>query len=109
MRFPDLGKQAERAARRGALGLTGGIFLGVGLTFLTIALWIGLKLAAGAGIAALVIGCLYVAAGCVVIALSRMPKPGPAETGGADTQLSALVTAFLQGLTAGMDSRRKPD
>ncbi|MDF0600841.1 hypothetical protein P1J78_08870 [Psychromarinibacter sp. C21-152] len=114
----NLAYAARRAALRSSLGLVGALCLCVGLGFLTVAAWIALTVAADALTAALVIGGAYAGLGLIVLVISRLARPrppapaAPAAAPAAQPALApALVgvaAAFLQGVGAGLASRRRP-
>ncbi|MSU89042.1 hypothetical protein GE300_05300 [Rhodobacteraceae bacterium 2CG4] len=102
----------RRAARRGAMGLAGGLCLGIGIALLTVAGWIALASAAGHGIAALTFGLIYTGTGLILVALAggrRDPDRDaePAAPGPPPPPASPdLVQAFFRGLGAGAAARK---
>lgn len=91
--------------RRSALGLVGIVCLLVGLGFLTAALWQLLVLWNGPVAAALVLALIWIGAGLVLLAVARPPPPPPPL---AHQPLAELVAALLDGIEAGVRSRRGP-
>ncbi|MDW4499903.1 hypothetical protein R5H30_18055 [Sulfitobacter sp. D35] len=107
--------RAALAARRAGL-LTGGLLcIVIGCAFLTVALFIVIAASHGAGLAALVVGVIYVGFGLVFVGLSRRTphsvRAAAAATAAAPppagTDAAALVTAFLSGLSAGVAAKKK--
>jgi len=104
--FASVKYAAASAARKAALLTAGLLLLGIGLGFLTAAMWIVLSLAYGTLTAAAVLGAGYFGLGFIVLALASSPRrravvpPAPVH--------NRLMEAFLAGLQAGTrPSRRK--
>ncbi len=106
-----------RAARRGALGLAGGLCLAIGIAILTVAAWILMAAATDHFTAALTIGLIYAGLGLILIAVaSRSPErhhPAGAEVpppgGRPKGPPPDLVNAFFEGLGAGIAARKGYD
>jgi hypothetical protein len=97
---------AAHAVRKAALLTVGLLLLGVGLAFLTAAMWIVLSAAFGTLVAAAVLGAAYCGLGLIVIVLGSQPRvrhPVAAPTVGH----SPLMQAFLAGLQAGSRPDRR--
>ncbi|MDP0927846.1 phage holin family protein [Paracoccus onubensis] len=100
----------KRIVGAAMLGMIGGISLIIGLAFLTAAAWIALADRYDTLVAALVLGCVYVALSAVLLAIlamrgsrrpaSRPPAPPPRPA----SDPLALVEAFFSGFEA---ARRK--
>jgi hypothetical protein len=102
---------AETTAQRFALGLAGTAVLCVGAAFLTVAAWMAIEMASAAITANVIVGAAYFGGGLILLVWSRSPRrrryyrhprtvaPPPANAG-------SLVTAFMQGVGAGMATRR---
>lgn len=108
--------RAKLATRRAAFGAVGGVFLIVGVACLSVSLWIVTAALAGAAVAALVVGLIYLGLGFVVIAIGRRPvvpaapaaalPPPAAHHRTVPPTLMAgsvpgMIEAFLFGLGAG--------
>jgi fatty acid desaturase len=103
---------ATRTAQTAALGAGAVFLLVIGLGFMTLAAWLFLISVTAPVNAALIMGAVYLGAGCLVlVALSvrnnRQEKQAspPPVSATADTVLMQLVTAFITGITAGRKSR----
>lgn len=100
---------AETKAQRAALGVGSCLVLAVGLGFLTAGGWMAIRLASTVVTAHVVIGSMYLGAGLILLVWSRthrarFRRPHPPVTGSPKPE--RLVAAFLQGVTAGMATRR---
>lgn len=113
----NLAFAARRVALRSSLGLLGGVFLAVGLGFLTVAGWIALSTTADALTAALVIGGGYFGIGFLILLIMRVARPrvpvappaaAPVAAPSLAPALAGVAAAFVQGLGAGLASRRRP-
>lgn len=108
---------ASRAARKTALVGGGALCFLAGIVFLTMALWMHLALVYGPVAASLTVGLGFLGAGLLLIGLSNSTsKPDfeekPAEprqteppTGTGDAP--PLVQAFIYGMQAGINARKK--
>lgn len=120
--FATIQHQVEAKARRAALGLAGAMLLVIGIAFLTAAGWIALAIMADHLTAALIIGCVYVGLGLILFGVKHMQRRreitlakqaaaarGAAPAGaGLAGMTPALISAFLDGFSAGAVSRRAP-
>ncbi|WP_099824315.1 phage holin family protein [Oceaniglobus indicus] len=99
------------AVRRAVFGSAAGLLILVGSVFLTIAAWIFLAQQLGSGLAALILGLVFIGIGLIVLALGlrnpvrHVAPPPPPPPAAVDTV--ALVNAFLSGLAAGGKIKRK--
>jgi len=111
MSINDLSKSFSAAASRFAAALLGGIFVAAGIGILSASLWLKIAETEGNAMAALVLGLLYLAVGCITLVLSRRRQSGPAEQPGhvADAPLNpgieGVISAFMKGREAGIAAR----
>jgi uncharacterized membrane protein len=120
--IPQLQVRASGVARTAAIGLIGGLFLCVGLMFLTLAGWLYLTAIASPMVAALIFGGLYVGVGSLMFAVitmraraRRRARVLAAETAAATAAPAAALTgkgglasvliAFATGLAAAQKMR----
>lgn len=113
--------RARLLARRIVFGIVGAVFLGVGLLFFTIALWLLIELALGAILASVTLGMIFLGAGMLVLILGRRPVVPPAPVAAPAPAarpegrrrpvgvLSAagLLEAVILGIEAGRRLRRR--
>ena len=103
--FAGVKYAAASAARKAALMIAGLLLLGIGLAFLTAAMWMVLSMAYGTLTAAAVLGAVFCGIGLIVLALASSPRrrhvapPHPAK--------NPLMDAFLAGLQAGSNPGRR--
>ncbi|MGB8624035.1 MAG: phage holin family protein [Paracoccaceae bacterium] len=110
-------KSVGRAARQAALAIWAGLFLLVGLGFLTAALWLYLAATQTVLFATVVVGLIYTGLALILLGLARMGGKAPAaderpERPATDGRapFPPVTEAFLFGLDAGLKSagRRPP-
>lgn len=103
-----LERQVKKIVGTAMLGLIGGIFLTIGLAFVTVAAWIALADRYDTLVAALVLGCVYIALSAVMMAIlatrGSRPDPRPAPPPPPASDPLSLVEAFFSGFDA---ARRK--
>ncbi|KAF0677281.1 hypothetical protein [Profundibacterium mesophilum] len=112
--------RARLVARRIVFGIVGALFLGAGLAFLTVALWLLIELALGPILASVALGMLFFGTGLLVLFLGRRPVPAPPASAaparavppapGPRRPLAAgtgLLEALLLGIEAGRLIRRR--
>ena len=103
-----LERQLKKIVGTAVLGLIGGIFLTIGLAFVTVAGWIALADRYDTLVAALVLGCVYIALSAVMIAIlaarGNRPAPRVAPPPPPASDPLSLVEAFFSGFDA---ARRK--
>ncbi|QDY70084.1 phage holin family protein [Qingshengfaniella alkalisoli] len=104
----------SRAAANAALALLAGASVTVGIAFLTVAAWIALASHYDTLVAALVIGCAYVALSAILFAALktsgrhspppeyRAPPPPPPQS-----DIVSLVEAFFSGFDAARRRNRR--
>jgi len=104
----------RQTLRRTAFGVAGGLFLILGIGFLTAAVWLTLAIAHGGLFASVILGLVFCGVGLVFLALSaRKPAQAPAPIAvatptAAKAPLEAdLMAAFLGGLDAGRAMARR--
>lgn len=100
-----LRRSAEAVALRTVLALLGAIFVGVGLTFGTIAAWQGLAVWQGPIAASVVMAAIYAGIGLILLA-SAMHGRAPPEPRRSDAAVERVVAAFFEGMAAGSRTRR---
>ncbi|SFE65313.1 phage holin family protein [Roseivivax sediminis] len=104
----------RRKVRGAMFSLTGGIFLLIGVAFLTAALWILLVEWRSALFAATVIGLVFCAIGFIAMGIGaivgrlRVRHVPPMHRAAAGAPLLQLLEGFLVGIDAGRRSRRPP-
>lgn len=105
-----LERQMKRIATAATLGLISGLCLLIGLAFMTVAAWIALAEHYDTLVAALVLGCAYIALSAVLVAIlasrGRRPTPKPAPPPRPASDPLALVEAFLGGFEAARNRRK---
>lgn len=122
---------AVEVARKSAMSMLGGLLIGVGVAFLTVAGWILIAQQATHLAAAAILGVIYLLAGCIVLIVTRARDvqieqahartrpaglmdegrlpPGGRPLGPSDSIIPAAVEAFFFGLNAARGARtRRP-
>lgn len=95
-----LGETIAAAGHKAALGAAGSLMVLAGAAFLTAALVILLVQMASILVALTVVGCAFIGAGLVTLAVTRGATPTQShDTATADAP--ALVQAFFQGVKSG--------
>lgn len=102
---------AARTARKTALGLAAGLFLTVGVGFLTVAAWLVLVPLTSTATAALIIGCTYAGLGFIFL-MAAMLGGSPSQASHPEQAVSSeaadatnMIAAFMTGLKAGQSTR----
>ncbi|MEM1302509.1 MAG: hypothetical protein AAGH17_08005 [Pseudomonadota bacterium] len=102
-----IGDKAARAAVRGGLALGGGLSMLVGLGFLT---WVGYRELAdlyGDTPSALIFGLAYLCLGLGLLVLAKpKTKPDLPPVATKPDEMTALITAFIDGLAKGRAARQ---
>lgn len=103
-------RKVADAARKVGLVTASAVLTCVGAAFLTVAAWIYLSSIHSSGFAALILGCVYVGAGVIMlaVALSRKPPPAPLQAQDGLSGLSPMqlvVLSFMQGLEQGRNAK----
>lgn len=117
---------AKSVARKAAYGSLGGLFALIGIGFLAAAIWVALADAAGALVANLIIGAVFLLIGAVVLVYARIPPRViprhqaramadptraniPPSAGVSPTVLTtaSIAQAFILGLTTARRLRRR--
>ena len=94
-----LERRLQRLIKKAVAGFVGAVFLIVGAAFLTTAAWIGLAHVTNHGIAALILGGLWVIVGVIAMGIAtKREKPDPRDLQPDPTL--AMASAFLSGFTA---------
>jgi len=112
--FERLQNSARFAVRRAAFSGGAALCLLVGAGFLTVAGWLALVAITSAQVAALIVGCIWVGAGFVLLALGQMrPKVDvpPVERNPnveAAANGASLAEAFIYGLESGRRKASNP-
>lgn len=104
--FSAIEFRARDAMRRGVVGLVGGVFVAIGMGFLTHAVWLALAAFRDPLFAAQVVGGVYVLIGGILLLQSRrrrvvVPPSAPSQP---MTHLM-LAEAFLVGVDAARAAR----
>lgn len=103
---------AARTARKAALGLGAGIFMVVGVGFLTVAAWMLISALLSPLHAATIIGATFLGVGLILVGFAASktsdtvapePKQGPSRP--AEEMLPQMVAAFMSGIQAGRQAR----
>lgn len=99
----------KRIATSATLGIISGLFFLIGLAFMTVAAWIALAAEYDTLVAALVIGCVYIAISAVFLAMmsSRVNRPVPTPPPRESSDTLALIDAFLGGFDAARNRRKR--
>lgn len=101
----------QQALRRTAFGAAGGLFLIIGIGFLTAAAWLAMALAFGAVFASVIVGLVLCGIGLVCLALAaRRPVPPSAalQPPVPAARQADLIAAFLGGMDTGKAMARRP-
>lgn len=110
--FSSVERKAKQAARSAALLSAGGLCLTVGAGFLTVGAWIFLVSVSDNLTAAIAIGAIYSGLGLVLIGVASSKGDSNGTITGqhqhqSDPQSPPLVQAFLHGMQAGADAKRR--
>lgn len=110
----SIGAEVRATARTASLGVLGLVFALVGIGFLTVALWLFVVTVGSALIAAVIIGALYCAVGCLLLAIAasrsraqeRAKRLAAAQAApDARSPFVQMAEGFAIGLQAGRSAR----
>lgn len=109
----NIKQKAAKTAKKAGF-LSGGLLLcAAGIAFLTVAVWFALLPHYGVPMTATLVGCIYLGAGCIFIAVGlRRTEPVEKSAPTHDPATSddpSVLQAFMYGLQAGTKARQARD